>query len=540
MKTSNTQLRAPRVHRAWLMAAVAALAVLLVPSWGLIASGFVNGRGAFDQLNYHEQVVRTFAAQLPTPDYRDYLSATTPGYHTLLAVVARLVSDERWVLQLAGSLFTVGLIVVLAWGVDRSGAWWHGSPRWHGSPSREEQLLAGASGSDGDTLARARGSNIVLLLPVVASMSVFYAATWMLPDNAGWLGVLVVWLLALRPRFDAVTLVGGGLALAALVFVRQIHLWPLALLLTAAWLGTPRDADTPFDFAADLRELLADVPTKLGRVGLALLAGVPAIAVLVYFWSLWGNTLTPPVFKDRHVGGNLTAPAFVLTVFGACSVFFLPYMLDGLRRLWVQHTWLLALAAGVGLAIALIAPTTRDYAHGRYSGLWEIVRHLPAPMGRSVLIVPLTVLGSVLLAAWFVTLGRRDRWIMLAAMVAFIAAQCASFKLWQRYTEPMVLLWLALAAARVPPPRSGAGQGWRLVGPVTLALLMAAITTASLLTARPVLQRTLIAPWETQAPLLPGMVERAPEFLAPGFPAPGFPEMRDGPDRPDEPLPDNR
>ena len=519
MKTTDDRPRAPR---AWLLAAVAALVVLLVPSWGLIVSGFTKGRGAFDQLNYHEQVVRTFAEQLPAPDYRDYLSATTPGYHTLLAVVARVVSDERWVLQLAGSLFTVGLVVVLAWGVTSGAA--RGS-----AAHRERGLLAGASGSDGDTLARARGS-IVLLLPVVASMSVFYAATWMLPDNAGWLGVLVVWLLALRPRFDVVTLVGGGLALAALVLVRQIHLWPLALLLTAAWLGTPRDTDTPFDFAADLRELFTDIPAKLGRVGLALLAGVPAIAVLVYFWSLWGHTLTPPVFEDRHVGGNLTAPAFVLTVFGACSVFFLPYMLDGLGRLWVRHTWLLVLAAGVGLAIALVAPTTRDYTHGRYSGLWEIVRHLPAPMGRSVLIVPLTVLGSVLLAAWCVTLGRRDRWIMLAAMVAFIAAQCASFKLWQRYTEPMVLIWLALAAARVPPPRSGAGEGWRLVGPVMLAILMAAITTASLLAARPVLQRTLIAPWETEAPLLPGMVERVRDF----------PEMRDDPDRPDEPLPDNR
>lgn len=501
MKTKDDR---PRAHRAWLPAACAALAVLLVPSWALIGAGFVKGRGAFDQLNYHEQVVRTFAEQLPTPDFHDYLSATTPGYHTALAVVARVISDDRQVLQWFGSLFTVALIVLLARGVQ-------GPP---GPASRRAAHPA------------------VLVLPLAVSMAVFYSATWMLPDNAGWLGVLAVWLLALRPRFDAITIVGGGLALAALILVRQIHLWPLAMLLTAAWLGSARDEDSPFDFAADMRALLANIPASFARVLLIALAAIPAIAALVYFWLLWDRTLTPPVFDDRHVGGNPAAPAFVLAVFGPFSLCFLPFVLDGLRLLWVRHTWLLAVALITGLFIALAPETTRNYFEGRYSGLWEIVRHLPAPLGRSVLVVPLALLGAVMLAAWFVVLPRRDRWIMLAAMVAFTAAQCASFKLWQRYTEPMVLLWLALAAARVAPPRSGAGQGWRIVGPAALTLAMAAITAASLFTARPVQRRSMVAPWETQAPLLPGMVERFGEFNEPAGHEP--------PDPPDDQPPADR
>lgn len=514
----NPKARRSHASRAWLLAALVAVTVLIVPSWSLIAAGFVKGRGAFDQLNYHEQVVRAFAEQLPKPDYTNYLSATTPGYHTLLAVLARTVSDSRQFLQWTGSLFTVVLVLVLAWGIGRSCC----------------EKVSARGTMRGSTASHVVGLT-ALLLPVVASMSVFYSATWMLPDNAGWLGVLIVWLIALRPRFDVVTVVGGGVALAVLVFVRQIHLWPLAMLLTAAWLGTADDEDHPFDFAGDLRAIFAKIPASLARVALVCVAAAPAIGVLVYFWLLWDKTLTPPVFDERHVGGNTTAPAFVLAIFGAFSVCFVPFFLDGLRLLWVRHTWLLLVALGLGLVIALVPETSRSYFDGRYSGLWEMVEKLPAPMDRSILVVPLTVLGTVLLAAWFVAMGRRDRWIMLAAMVAFIAAQSVSFKLWQRYTEPMVLLWLALAASRVAPPRSGAGEGWRVVGPAVLTLVMAGITVASLVAARPVARRALVAPWETEAPMLPGMVERPQEV-----PLPRSPDRHEAQDPPDESAPTDR
>lgn len=465
---------------AWVWPAV----LFVVLAWPVIFSGFARGRGAHDQLNYHEQAVRRFAEQWPGLDYSDYQSATTPGYHTLLTVVAKFVDDDRVVLQLAGSLFAVGLVALLGWGV-----------RWHGSP-----------GVAGGSAARAGGS-VVLVLPVVVSMPVFYSGVWMLPDDAGWLGVLAVWLLALRPRFDWVAALGGGAVLALLIFVRQIHLWPMALLLTAAWLGACENGDGGFDLGIDLRELLSAVPARLGRVALALCAAAPAAFVLVWFYLLWGHRLTPPAFEERHMGGNPTAPAFVLAVFGMYGVLFVPYLLDGLRRLWVRQTWLLGLAVVVGLVLACVAPTTWSLGAGRYSGLWDIAKHLPAPLGRSVVVVPLAVLGAVLLAAWFVSLGRRDRWIMLAAMVAFTAAQCASFKLWQRYTEPMVLVWLALAAARVAPAPSAAGQGWRVVAPGVLALGLAGVTAASLVVARPVRARAMLFPWETEAPILPGMLD---------------------------------
>lgn len=466
-------------RRSALPAAVA-VGLFVLLAWPLILSGFVKGRGAFDQLNYHEQAIRTFSEQWPHPDYSDYLSATTPGYHTVLAAFAHFVSDDRRALQCIGSLFTVGLLLLLARGV---------TPRRSGAGSR-----VGAT---------------ALLLPVVVSMPVLYAGVWLLPDNAGWLGVLAVWMLALRRRFDVWTVAGGGAMLAALVFVRQIHLWPLAMLLAAAWLGAGPDDDAPFDAGQDLRALFTRIPSRLARAAWILAAAAPAIVVLWWFWSTW-HGLTPPVFNERHVGGNPSAPAFVLAVFGMFAVFFLPFVLDAVRLLWVRHTWLLALALLAGVTVALVPPTAFSIEAGRYSGLWSVARLLPAPVGRSVLVVPLAVLGAGLLPAWFVALGRRDRWIMLAAMVAFIAAQCASFKLWQRYNEPFVLLWLALAAARVPAARSVAGEGWRVLGPVVLAAGLAATTAVSLVAARPVAPRALMAPWETEVPILPGMLGSGP------------------------------
>jgi hypothetical protein len=470
-------------HRAgWWLPAALALGLFTLLAWPLILSGFVQGRGAGDQLNYHEQVIRTFAAQWPHPDYGDYLSATTPGYHTLLAAIAHHLSDDRRLLQLAASGFTLGLLLLLARGCSR------------------------ADRADGTTPAQPTGvvASTVLLLPTVVSMPVFYSGVWLLPDNAGWLGVLAIWLLALRPRFDMWTVAAGGAILAALVFVRQIHIWPLAMLLAGAWLGARDRPDREFDFALDLRHLLSEPLRRISRAALVLLAALPAVAILLWFWNLWGG-LTPPVFHERHVGGNPAAPAFVLAVFGVLSLFFVPFVLDGLRRLWVRHTWLLALALGAGLLFALAAPTTYSVAEGRYSGLWNIAKHLPAPLDRSLFITPLAVLGALLVAAWVVTLARRERWIMLAALVAFTAAQCASFQLWQRYNEPFVLLWLALAAARVQPARSGAGEGWRVAGPLALAGTLAAVTAISLVLARPVKPREFLAPWETEAPILPGM-----------------------------------
>ena len=57
-----------------------------------------------DQRKYHEPTILVFAEQWPRVDLVNYPSATSPGYHLVLAVVARYISHDLVVLQFAGSL----------------------------------------------------------------------------------------------------------------------------------------------------------------------------------------------------------------------------------------------------------------------------------------------------------------------------------------------------------------------------------------------------------------------------------------------------
>src|SRR3954471_19287846 len=58
----------------------------------LILSQRIPGRVAYDQKLYHDPSIRQFASQWPDFDFWHYLSATTPGYHVLMAGVAKYIS----------------------------------------------------------------------------------------------------------------------------------------------------------------------------------------------------------------------------------------------------------------------------------------------------------------------------------------------------------------------------------------------------------------------------------------------------------------
>ena len=89
----------------------------------------------------------------------------------------------------------------------------------------------------------------------------------------------------------------------------------------------------------------------------------------------------------------------------------------------------------------------------------------------------------------------RTRWIGLAALVAFIAAQTASHNCWQRYHEPFILILMAVMARDLDPdnaPSSPHRVGprvsrfARVAGPLALALLLALVTIITLASANPV------------------------------------------------------
>lgn len=441
-------------------------AVFLASALPVIVLGIQRGRMASDQLVYHEVVVRIFARDLPGVDLSDYRSATTPGYHLVIAAATRMVGSSRPVLQLVGCLFTLGLVVVLGWAVG----------------SRAPPMLA-----------------LAVAAPVLTSLYVWPAGVWLLPDNAGWLGVLALVLIALMPRLRVRDLAVASVVLALLVLVRQIHLWAIAPVWAAAWLGPARPDDPSsgplerIDPSAELGDLLSNPAARIKRTALALATILPAAAILVVFARLWGG-LTPPMFQGTqgqvtHTGLNPATGAFVLTLVGLIGLAFVGFW--GPRALVLARSargWLIVSAA-LGAAIALVPATTYSQADGRWTGVvWKIVQHAPTVGGRtSPVIVAGSMLGCVVLVSWLSSLSRRDRWIVLAVFVAFIAAQTASAQLWQRYCEPIVLILFALMAVRtiVPEPTRGldrAARPLRLLGPAALAAVFALGTAASIAT----------------------------------------------------------
>lgn len=442
-------------------------ALFLVAALPLILLLGPRGRPGEDQINYHQPAILTFARQLPRPDVHDYLSATTPGYHLALAGIARTISDDPRALQLAGMLFTLLLLAVVARLVFAAAAW---------------------------------PASLLLALPFACSMYILQAGVWLLPDNAGWLFVALCLLLALREPFDRRTILLGGMALVGLVLVRQVHLWAAGVLWAAAWLSPGLEAP------GGIPQLLARFPQRLRRLAPMLLASLPAFIVLALFVRDWGG-LTPPTFQGQYQGVNLASFAFVLSLLAIGSVFFAGYVWEaglGLLRARPIHA---LLALGAGALLAAVPDTTYSVEFGRSSGLWNLVKALPTIAGHtSPVIVVLSSCGALALLAWWRAVGPRNGWICLGALVAFAAAQAFAYQLWQRYNEPMVLLMLAVMASRsrrsCAPDRPGSAA--RAAGPAVLAMLLAALSAYSTWRMRPAavydLNKINLRPHPTPAP----------------------------------------
>lgn len=444
-----------------LTAALALVSLTLVICGTLAVTGLMKGRGAHDQLNFHEKVIRTFASQWPRPAFDDYLSATTPAYHVALAWAVNQGIDSTTGLRLVALTFTLGLLGTLGlwvgWRLDRTVAF-------------------------------------AVCLPMALSLYVVQSGAWLLPDNLGWWMALGVLLLALRRRFDAWTLLLGGVLLALLVVCRQIHIWAAAPLWVAAWLSADVE-DNPAVFESpDGRvretglELMTNMAVRLFHAFLAVMASAPAFAFLLLFHGLWGG-LVPPTFQEMYRGETATAapvlaspaaPAFFLSIFGVVSLFFAGFLVQPMLVILRKWSILVPMAAAVGVILALLPETTYSEPN-RTSGVWNAARMMPVLWGRtSVVFLVLSPLGAVALLAWAWALSHRSRWIILSAVAGFVAAQCVSAQLWQRYTEPFVLILVALMTAEV-----GVARGVRtaqIVGPLALAVILASITTVKIAT----------------------------------------------------------
>ena len=416
---------------AWLLAAL--------PAAALVLAGHNGGRAAWDSTVYHEAVIRRFIAEWPAFDVTNPLTATTPGYHVLLAAVGVAASPATVALRLASVAIGASFVaLVAAWCARRVG-------------TRDGVLLA---------------------LPLAASVYVLGSSAWLLPDNLGWLLVTVILALCLRPRWRVADALAAGALLGVLVLVRQSHVWAAAAVLCAAWCGDGR----PGDAVAWRRPPAGAV----GRAAVAVMALVPAFLALAAFVSLWGG-LVPPRFRTDIVQGNPAVPAYVLFQFALLGLAFLPWLWVPVTDAWRTHRGRMMAAGAVGLLLAALPATVPDVAAGRYSGWWSLLAKVPAIAGRTNPVILLAApAGAMLLAGALLALPARARAVLAVAVAAFVAAQSANFYAWQRYHEPFVLVVLAmasaLAATRIPPMR----PALRVAAIGALAAALATVSWVSL------------------------------------------------------------
>ncbi len=470
LSTSNVS-RAIRAHA--IQAAVVAGLLFAVVCAAAIASGRIPTRAAYDQMHYHEPTIRLFASQFPTFDFYDYYSATTPGYHVVLAALSRVFGEQTAILQAGSAAIGAMLIGLLAYAcAKRIG-------RVRADTFVEQSWVFGAA----------------LALPLGCSMYVFQSGAWLLPDNAGWLGVLVVCVLALgvvsrggagtgtaaraRARRALLWIVFAGVLVAAVVFFRQSHAWVAGVVWLAGWLfggqlgghiggqlGSQRayEDDGSMSLRGALVALFGDVNKATGEpgvqdlarrvlcAGVCVAATVPAAIELKWFVDLWGG-LTPYRFQFQHQGTSPAALGMMLALIGAYSLFLLPILVPSVVRVWRQGFWKGQWAFGVATAIALVASivpaTNYDIDAGRWTGLWNVMKVTPVVAGHtSVVLVVLAVIGAWAMVGWLKAWRTwAERLVIVAMVLGCTAAVAAGSELWPRYLEPLALVVVALSAA---------------------------------------------------------------------------------------------
>lgn len=457
------------------------LALVLPVLYGLALSPIAalnvlraNGRATFDQVLFHEHTIDAMVPTWPVfhLTYPEHYVAMTPGFHWVLAGVARVTGMGDPGLRLVALVMSVAIFGVL--GI----------------------LLSKRCGA-------VLGS--VLMAPFMASVYVANSSAWMLADNAGWMWVYLLALAALLCRPTATWAVVVGLGLLLAVWTRQNLLFLAAPLWVAAWLR-----EAPVGPACS--NPLIGIPTRAKNLVPLALTSLPAIASIVYLYRVWGG-FVPYEFQGQYNGANPSNVALQLVMLGGLSIFFIPAMLGIGEESWRERCkgmlrrvapWMAIFGVLAGL-IAAIVPTTPAPKAGRAGLVWDAADTLNVlgPIGDcNPLIVVVAAAGGALLVVILACAPARQRWILGALFGGFGLAQGASSEVWQRYHEPFALVFLALATtvavgARKPALRR---RPMAQIAPIAVLALGMAVTSAVVLWQRE------IAPWrrgENQTPVNP-------------------------------------
>jgi hypothetical protein len=382
----------------------------------LILMGYSQGRAFFDQSHFHLPVIEAFVKQF---DFSDYHAATTPGYHAVLAGVAKVFGSNESLLKLVSSLFSAGLIALLASYLCQSFD---------------------------------RLKTLVLLLPLIFSIYFLPAGVWLLPDNLAWLSVAVILLRASQLPLTKQHYILMGLVLFGAVLVRQSNLWLAAIIWASA--------------------LSAAFFEKRNVIVIAVIATLPAFCLLFAISQYWGG-LVPPSFQNIHQHFSFSVPAFFFAAFAFYSLFYLPIIFFSLKQR-IDWRWI-AIGALIGFSVALGVDTDYNRAAGRFSGLWNFVKLAPVIGHKSVLLIILSTIGGGLYCAMLLLLTKPVRLVIGLSTLAFIVALIPNQFVYERYFSGFIFILLVVFVSHstrvghdekaiIKPPR------WVWVAPLIFAL----------------------------------------------------------------------
>ncbi len=422
------QDRAQGVSRdGWIAAAVAG-GIHFVLALIAILAGITGASEWFDQRDYHLPVILEFARTLPTPDVADYNSATTPGYHILMAVIVR-AGVEGLPLFIVNAFFGVVLVAIVA-----------------GFVGRLSGVLVG----------------IVAGCLLGASPYVLSSSVWITTDNLASIALFAAFLAA-APIATARAMYPLRCGVIASMFAMLGALVRQILAYAAAFPGAAVVAR-----ACAMRRM-----PRVSELGLAALALVPSMIVVAIFVKLWGG-LVPPTFQKYHGGGaNPVTPIYVLAV---VAVWATPIFagIPGFLRELVSRRMLLI--AALAMLVACSLPSSY-LVHVRFGGiLWTIASKLPAPAERSLVIVPLAGFGAGVLGAYLRLWSRSDSnaarglgMYALLALVGMTVAQTTNTQCFERYIQPPVVVLALIAAASLAGPRL---RAWPILAMSAVAIVL--------------------------------------------------------------------
>jgi 4-amino-4-deoxy-L-arabinose transferase-like glycosyltransferase len=411
-----------RIRPSFLAIAVMALCIVSIV---LEPDGDVTSE-AYDQNQHHLLVIESFAQQWPTPDLRDYQSATAPLWHLVQSVPAALgvpLAGLRLLAAIAGAaLVLLAARVAVRLGGDVRLAW--------------------------------------LAAPLAVSPYLLSGSIWITTDVPATLMLTAALAAAMGGR------PGGGWLLGLGTAIRQTGLWMAPPMAVMRWFGAPQGTPT------------------MERVRGAIAVTLPAITIVGLLVWMWGG-LTPPGYRDQHDRGvNLAVPAFTL---GLIALIGVPLVtMRGARELLAMPRIAPCCVAGLALLAAVAVPTDYDIEAGRWGGpLWTVIRQSPVVADRSLALLVLAPIGALALLALVKRAHEATRHgsglALGTAVLCLMAVNTANSQCWERYADlPLLVLlpWLAAIGVRGHDERERRGV---VAGGVVLGLVQAGLSVPMVL-----------------------------------------------------------